>query len=77
MARERRGNVIALRGKIEAPITKSPHYNFLPIVICPRCNRKNRAAVSGWGGITSTRFKTCKYCKKDFKFKITTEAIRK
>jgi len=55
--------------------TKSPWINFLPIVLCPYCKKPNRAAVSGWGGIVSRRSKKCKYCKREFMFKVTTEGI--
>lgn len=55
--------------------TKSPWINFLPIVLCPYCKRKNRIAISGWGGIYSFRYSQCKHCKRDFKISVFAEGI--
>ena len=74
--REKKGNVTAIRGRIQRPVGQDPVYNFLPIVTCPYCGRTKRAAISGWGGKVSSRLQFCKYCGNEFTIEITTKSIK-
>uniref|UniRef100_A0A6M3L317 PaaD zinc beta ribbon domain-containing protein n=1 Tax=viral metagenome TaxID=1070528 RepID=A0A6M3L317_9ZZZZ len=61
----------------KVPMTKNSNYNFVPVIICPYCERKQRAAISGFGGTISKRWKVCKFCEKEFDLIIDVKSIKK
>ena len=45
---------------------KDYSFNFQPAVKCPHCGKVNYPCISGFGGELSSRFKSCKYCQKEY-----------
>lgn len=64
------------KGRRKVPATKSADFNFVPVVQCPHCKKSQRAAISGWGGRVSTRWKVSKHCGSEFTVQIVVDGIK-